>query len=118
QPVKVDGSTVIVNPRGEYILKRWPGQWLNIVVDGSEHLQSFLTSDGRGLHQAVWSGSAYLAWLYHSGLAAEMEHAALAGLIDGGAPVDHLRDELDRIHWIPAPENRGYRTLMGRYGRD
>jgi hypothetical protein len=49
----------------------WPGEWLTLVVDGTEHVLAVFAADG-ALHQAVWSNSAFLAWVFHSGLASEI----------------------------------------------
>src|SRR5262249_47796086 len=77
EPAEIRGVDVGVQPQGRTTLRRWPGQWLNIVTDGREHMLAFLTADARGLHQAMWSGSAYLSWVYHSAVGAEMILAAL-----------------------------------------
>src|SRR5262249_42976736 len=84
-PAALPGADVVVHAQGRVSLRGWPGQWLNGVTDGREHLLAFLTSDLRGLYQAVWSGSAYLSWVYHSAVAAEAILAALMRDLEEGA---------------------------------
>src|SRR5262245_48381848 len=91
EPAVFPGVDVVAHPQGRSTLRRWPGQWLNVVTDGREHLIALLTPDARGLHQAVWSGSAYLSWVYHSAVAAELILAALQRGLDQGATAAELR---------------------------
>lgn len=50
----------------------WPGQQLTLVVDGQEHLVALMAEGLAGVHRALWSDSAYLSCLQHSGLSAEI----------------------------------------------
>jgi hypothetical protein len=102
--------------RGADVLGRWPGQWLNVVVDGSEHLLAFLAPEGERVYQAVWSGSAYLSWVYHSALTSEHSLAALENLLLEREQADDVREVLEQVQrrrWLEAP---GYRALLARFG--
>lgn len=59
-------------------LSAWPGQQVTIVADGLEHLTALISHDGLRCPQGVWSDSAYLACIQHSGLAAELVMGAVA----------------------------------------
>lgn len=50
----------------------WPGHQLTLVVDGREHLVALMAEGLAGVHRALWSDSAYLSCLQHSGLSAEI----------------------------------------------
>ena len=63
EPLSIREAEVFVHPEGRAVVGRWPGQWLNVAVDGREHLLALLTRDGRGVQQAVWSASTYLSWV-------------------------------------------------------
>lgn len=54
----------------------WPGQQLTLVVDGREHLVALMAEGLSGVHRALWSDSAYLSCLQHSGLSAEIRLTA------------------------------------------
>jgi sugar-specific transcriptional regulator TrmB len=117
EPVEIDGVLVVPDPRRRAAAERWPGQWMNLVVDGSEHLVAFLTEDGTGVHQAVWSGSVYLSWVYHSAVSSEITLDAVKNRIDEGGTLeelDALVGELDRLKAFDAP---GYRELSRRLAR-
>ncbi len=60
-----------------FVPDRWPGLQLSLVADASEHLLALLSPDGLAAPHAVWSDSAYLACLQHSGLAAEIRLSAI-----------------------------------------
>ncbi|HVB39236.1 MAG TPA: helix-turn-helix domain-containing protein [Vicinamibacterales bacterium] len=76
-PTTLHGVTVFVDPEGPEVLTKWPGQWINLVTDGAETMLAFLTGDGRRVHQAVVTSSAYLSCVLHSAVLAE---AVLAGV--------------------------------------
>jgi sugar-specific transcriptional regulator TrmB len=114
-PVSVAGVEVFVDPHGASVLKRWPGQWANLVVDGQELLLAFLTSDHTGVHQALWSGSAYLAWLYYSSLRSELSLGELEHLLEEGATGAELRRAVERHRGIFKTDLPGYRKLLGRF---
>jgi sugar-specific transcriptional regulator TrmB len=112
----VSGVDVLVHPQGHATLQRWPGQWLNAVTDGREHLIAFLTADLRGIHQAIWSGSAYLSWIYHSAVGAETILAAiLRGLTDGATSAELRQTVADYQHVFNA-SIPGAHALLQRFG--
>ncbi len=94
--VEVTGAEVVTAARGEAMRRAWPGQWLNVVVDASEHMLALMHSERGDVIQAVWSGSGYLSVLYFSGLDAELRNAALAEQIHAGASLAELRATIAR----------------------
>jgi hypothetical protein len=108
---------VLVDPKGDRTIASWPGQWVNLVADGREHLISFLTSDGLGVNQAVWSGSAYLSWVYHSALASEIAFAAIIGDLEQNASMERIRDRYRKYAQFFTRQEPGYRELMERFGK-
>jgi sugar-specific transcriptional regulator TrmB len=115
-PAQVAGAEVTVRPDGEAVVRRWPGQWLNLVTDGQEHVLAFLTEDLQAVHQAVWSRSAYLSWVYHSAVAAEVVLGELACLIEEGASASALRRALRRFPALCKSDLPGYQELIHRFG--
>jgi len=115
-PADVAGAEVVAPPSAGAILGRWPGEWVNLVVDGAEHLLAFLAPGGGEVYQAVWSGSAYLSWVYHSAVSSEMILAALEGRIEQGADADALQKDLARFRRLKRLEAPGYKALLRRFG--
>jgi sugar-specific transcriptional regulator TrmB len=69
---------LVSSAAAHFALARWPGLQLSVVTDAREHLVSLLDRRiGQVLH-GIWSDSAYLSCLQHSGLAAEIRLASLA----------------------------------------
>ncbi len=78
---------LISSTAAHFALTRWPGLQLSVVADAREHLVSLLErGTGQVLH-GIWSDSAYLSCLQHSGLAAEIRLASLAAT---GNPLDEI----------------------------
>lgn len=115
-PAAIPGVRVIPHAHGNEIRDRWPGQWLNLVIDGTEHLMAFLTQDGKGVHQAVWSGSAYLSYVYHSALSSELLFTLLRPLVEKGVPVAQTRKVLRDNSVLLGIEAPGYQALLRRFG--
>jgi sugar-specific transcriptional regulator TrmB len=111
------GARVIVDARREAVIERWPGQWVNVVVDGTEHLVAFLSTDGQEVHQAIWSSSVWLSWVYHSALSAEMMLDAVESeLAIDDSTADGLRTLLNELRPLKALQASGYQELVERYG--
>ena len=116
EPLSLREVEVFVHPEGRAVLERWPGQWVNVVVDGREHLLALLTRDGRGVQQAVWSESTYLSWVYHSAVSRELIMADVERLISGGATSKELRAVMGRHRRIVASDAPGFELLVRRFG--
>lgn len=116
-PVEVPGVRVLIDPAGEHTRSRWPGQWMNLVVDGREHLLALLSADGRDLLQAVWSESVYLSWVYHGALRGELLAALAESMIVQGADAAALRREFEATPRFLSVDAPGYRELLERLGR-
>jgi hypothetical protein len=83
------GAALVVGGEGKGAPGRWPGQQLSLVVDGAEHLLALLSPDLGQVHQAVWSGSAFLSCLHHNHLAMELL-VAVRGPGGGAANLDGI----------------------------
>jgi len=116
EPTSLREAEVFVHPDGRDVTGRWPGQWVNVVVDGREHLIALLSRDGLDVHQAVWSESAYLSWVYHSALAGELILAEVQRRIAEGASAKELRGIRESYRRIVAPDAPGFQQLVRRFG--
>lgn len=112
EPITIPGIDIVLEPRHEEILGRWPGQWLNLVVDGKEHLIALLETDGKGVHHALWSGNVYLSWIYHSAVSTALIGTVLSKQIEDGAALPQLKKSLRHFRKFLAGDALGYRTLM------
>lgn len=97
EPVTLDGVILVVDVRGRHIPDKWGIQWLNLVVDGREHLFACLEAEELRVIQAIWTESPYVAFLIHTGLLSEMAVDAMLGSVEGTAVKDQLMEVLDGI---------------------
>lgn len=114
EPTHLPGVEIVMNAHAEE-LRRWPGDWLNLVRDGSELLLAFLAVDGPGVHQAIWSRSPFLCWAYQSALAGELLAARLQGALADDASPGELDAIVERFSRFRAHESIGYKTLARRF---
>ena len=113
-PLVLAGAEITVPKDAERLRARWPGEWLNIVVDGEEHLLALLSEDCSRVHQAVWSSSPYLSVLHHSGMASEICMELLVGSLASAEPEAILQlHEGDRAKLFAA-DLPGLQTLFAR----
>lgn len=117
QPCDLPASYAVVTPDGERLLRTWGGDWLNLVIDGSEHLLSLLDVDAQSVFHATYTNSTYLSILYHSGVVCEIQMDALGNAIAEGAGIKELR-ALRQTHFelITSRLPPGVRELLDTLG--
>jgi predicted transcriptional regulator len=99
EPVTLDGVTVITDRRGRHIPDKWGIEWLNLVVDGREHLFACLDVEGMRVIQAIWTESPYVAFLIHTGLLSEMAIDAMLASVEGTPVMNQLIEILDELSY-------------------
>ena len=96
-------------------LDAWPGQQINIVIDGEEHLLALLSRDMESVHEAVWSNSTFLSCLHHNHLASEIFVTSLrSGQADLSATTEKKLEHISLLSFRPS----GLETLFKRYRVD
>ena len=112
-PASLHGAEVVVGPRGRGVLARWPGQWLQLVVDGSELLVALLSLDGRQVQYSMWTKSPHLAWAGHSALSGDLLATRLVAALEAGMPPRALRALARSLQKrFRPPDAEGYRRLV------
>lgn len=114
-PAEIEGVEVVPYQAAELSLRRWPGQWLIVVVDGAEYLFAYLNDDATVAHQAIWCGSAFLALPQHSNLAIAFRAALLEQLVKDGAPLPEMQQALKRTERWLVLGTRGYNELAAKF---
>jgi sugar-specific transcriptional regulator TrmB len=108
---RIPGVFCIQESKSREVLSRWPGEWLNVVVDGSEYLLSLLGRDNTTLY-AVWSSNPYLAWVYHSAVSAAFASTALVKKIADRCSAEELSQAVAELQRLRAPDAPGYSRLI------
>jgi sugar-specific transcriptional regulator TrmB len=116
EPVEIESAEIFLDSFNQTVIDRWQGQWLNIVTDAAEHLLAFLTKDGKEVHQAIWSSSAYLSCVYHSSIGSELVLTGLLKRIEEGVSTKELAKIAKRYFEHTAPKSLGYQILLERFG--
>jgi sugar-specific transcriptional regulator TrmB len=113
-PAQFPGAMLILRAERDQVLRRWAGDWMNLVADGQELLISVLERSGKGLHQAVWTRSPYLVWSFHSALYAEILLSRLRVEIENGASQRRLLRLVKDYHGRIATDAPGYKRLASQ----
>lgn len=80
--------TQVMGVSAGFVAEHWPGLQMSLIADAREVMLVSIAHGRDELLQGLWSDSAYLACLHHSGLSAEIRLAARpAGEPD---PLEHL----------------------------
>src|SRR6266478_438781 len=111
QDERIPGVFCIQESKSREVVSRWPGEWLNVVVDGSEYLLSLLGRDNTILY-AVWSRNPYLAWVYHSAVSAAFASTALIKKIADRCSAEELSRAVQDLQRLRAPDAPGYARLI------
>lgn len=117
KPAEIPGAEVVVDPDAALTLDRWPGQWIDLVTDGSRFTMALLTSDGSEVVQAVWSASPHVAYIHHNRMACEMAYTAIKIDIESDAGRDEILRTYARTQEYFALDNPGYERLLKQIGR-
>ena len=136
-PVELPGVDVVLNPRGTDVISHYPGQWIILIMDGAELLIASLDANRKDVHQAIWTSSVTLSWIFHCSFAAEILLTTLLNYIERGTSLEDLqaavapfvragvtRDSepselevaLDRYGRFYGPGVPGYQDLLARFG--
>lgn len=113
-PVDLEGVEVVMNAHADEV-RGWPGDWLNLVLDGTEMMLSFIAVDSPDVHQAIWTRSPFLCWAYQSALAGEILSARLREALGDGASRSELDAIIERFARFRAHESIGYESLERRF---
>lgn len=103
---RIDGVDSRLSPTAPFALERWPGAQLTVVGDAREHLVALMSRDLTTVRRAVWSDSAYLSCLQHSGLSAEIRLCPTpsgSGVTPGLSLLDVHPDGLRSLIGEPMP---------------
>jgi sugar-specific transcriptional regulator TrmB len=114
EPTVVVGVETVVSPRGTDLITGWPGQWMNIVVDETELLLSFLNKESSGVHQAIWSGSPFLSVVYHIAFSWEITGSRIQRALQAeDVTIEHMRSLIADFRRLETPGARGYQQVSG-----
>lgn len=112
EPTELEGAELVTSTRAAEVRGRWPGQWLNMVVDGAQILLSFLSEDASKVHQAVWSGSPFLSWVYHVSFSWEITGTRVEDALErASVTLEEIRELIMDFERIRTPGARGYRAV-------
>jgi len=120
EPIEILGAEVVLNPRGADVVANYPGQWVILIIDGAELLIASLDANRKDIHQAIWSSSVTLSWIFHCSFAAELLMANLMNFIERGTPLEQLQAAVApymRAGVEPNPDPSEIEATLYRWGR-
>lgn len=112
EPSKVDSA---VSSQSKLTLERWHGQWLCLVVDGTEYLFAYSDVTGPHVHQAIWSQSAFLAWIQYGDMASALLSSELEHLLQKDPSRKDMLESIKRKERWLQPNLRGYQHLQAKF---
>ena len=84
-PVSLPGCEMVDSLLEKEVFEAWPGDWLNVIIDGREYIMAFFDKQKEKVHQAVWSKSLYLSLMIHNGFIAEFILAKIRRMLQKDA---------------------------------
>ncbi len=116
QPAEIQGCFIGVEPTGSEVMSQWPGIGANGIVDGREHLISFLSHDNSRVHDAIWSKNIIISANFHSALFAEIMLCSLSESLKSDDV--KLLEKYHQMYALKAQGIPGYSILLKRYQDD
>lgn len=113
---EIKGAAAVVHAGRASFREDRPYEWLGLVIDGTEFLLANFASDGEGVHQAVWSESPYLSWIYHCGIESEMIVDQVVDTLDKGGGLKDIGEIVSRYKQLDLAEIPGYLARLKRLG--
>ena len=93
EEIEVNGCEVVTS-----VTEGWPGNLLVLLVDGSQYMFSFFTSDMRSISHAVWSRDAFIAACFFRSYMVKALFYRISMMIgEGQHTLDEIRLELLRL---------------------
>ncbi len=111
-PCAIAGARVVGEPVADTVKARWPADWFNVVVDGSQFLVALLERQGTGVVQAIWSASPSLACIVHGYLFQEFITTVMDRAFRESNDLDTLRQRFRETHALAPRDTPGYRQLL------
>ncbi|GAC1351588.1 MAG: hypothetical protein NVS3B20_18720 [Polyangiales bacterium] len=91
------GSTVVVGLDGAHVMAKWPGHWLNVLIDGRQSLLAYIDQDFERVHHALHVTSLPLSLLFHNGFSAEMQLRSLLSDLESKEPVKRALSRAEQL---------------------
>jgi hypothetical protein len=107
-PAEIAGVTIVEQPTGSTVRRRWPGSWLNLCADGAAILIAHLLDDERTV--GMWTENAYISFVFYCGMTSETAIARLSQ-IAATQPTTKLGAGLERVADILAADVPGRAAL-------
>ncbi|MCP4547997.1 MAG: hypothetical protein GY835_16150 [bacterium] len=109
--VDIPGVRLVADYRDDNVPAKWGIQWLNLIVDGKEHMCACLDTTLQHVIHAIWNPGPYLAFLFHSGLLAEMVVDALLDRCRDTPIFDELESTLREFSFYDWDDLPGYQLI-------
>lgn len=111
-PCTIAGARVVVEPEADRVKERWPADWFNVVIDGSQFLVALLERNETRVVQAIWSASPSLACIVHGYLFQEFITTVMNRAFRESADLETLRRRFLEAHALAPRDTPGYRQLL------
>ena len=95
-PLEIPGCEIIA-PDKDLSYNFWNGDWLNVMIDWREYVQSFLKRNGAGVWEAVWSRNPYLSTLACNGCLHELILTRVGMMLRTGTDSKAVIQEIRRL---------------------
>lgn len=112
-PVSMKDVHLVMPPDHEDVRRRWPVQWLNLVVDAEELLIAVFDRDGQELLEAVWSRNAWIAFILDGTLTHEIAFTGVRGAPPAEDALGHAIARGESLLSRETPGLHRLRRLLG-----
>ncbi len=112
EKVDIPGARLVTDFREIDVPQKWGIQWMNLIVDGREHMYACFDVELRHVVHAIWDQGPYLAFLFHSGLLAEMVVDSLLGDIGHGTDREDINKTVEDFAFYDWDDLPGFQMIQ------
>lgn len=117
-PTSIPKCEIIYSETESTIVKQFFGEWLNIVVDGKEHLLAFVDKDERRVFEAFWSKNVFLSLIIYNGFSSEFVLSHLRRMLEENKTKKDLVTMLNTYDSIKTSETSAFKEFLNRFTPD
>lgn len=97
KPSEIRCTLKVLLTNGPDVIESWPGEILNIVIDGREFLSALLKTESHEVRNAIWSSNPFLAARQHNGLSCEIGLTLIQTLVSNHESQKRINSALKEI---------------------
>lgn len=115
-PASIPGCETVESLLEKEVFEAWPGEWLNVIVDGREYIMAFFDKQLKKVHQAVWCKSLYLSLMVHNGFISEFIQVKVGKMLQRNIPGEDVLKTIGEYQPVRTSRLPAFQDFLNSFG--